>query len=206
MKISLIGLFLVSLAPILYCVQKTESSNNQTVQNTNNNVSEKNLLSKSEPLPKMEKPRLVIKKSQRKLELFDGEKSIKTYKIALGFTPAGDKEKQGDGKTPEGDFYIFTKNDRSKFYLSLGISYPNIEDAERGLKAKLITKVERDKIIQAIKNKKIPPQNTKLGGEIYLHGGGTAEDWTLGCVALKNEEIRELFDALPIGTRVKIEP
>ena len=206
MKISLIGLFLVSLAPILYCVQKTESSNNQTVQNTNNNVSEKNLLSKSEPLPKMEKPRLVIKKSQRKLELFDGEKSIKTYKIALGFAPAGDKEKQGDGKTPEGDFYIFTKNDRSKFYLSLGISYPNIEDAERGLKAKLITKVERDKIIQAIKNKKIPPQNTKLGGEIYLHGGGTAEDWTLGCVALKNEEIRELFDALPIGTRVKIEP
>jgi len=206
MKISLIGLFLVSLAPILYCVQKTESSNNQTVQNTNNNVSEKNLLSKSEPLPKMEKPRLVIKKSQRKLELFDGEKSIKTYKIALGFAPAGDKEKQSDGKTPEGDFYIFTKNDRSKFYLSLGISYPNIEDAERGLKAKLITKVERDKIIQAIKNKKIPPQNTKLGGEIYLHGGGTAEDWTLGCVALKNEEIRELFDALPIGTRVKIEP
>ncbi len=206
MKISLIVLLLVALASILYCVQKTESSNNQTVQNTNNNVSEKNLLSKSEPLPKMEKPRLVIKKSQRKLELFDGEKSIKTYKIALGFAPVGDKEKQGDGKTPEGDFYIFTKNEKSKFYLSLGVSYPNIEDAERGLKAKLITKAEHGKIIQAIKNKKIPPQNTKLGGEIYLHGGGTAEDWTLGCVALKNEEIKEIFNALPNGTRVKIEP
>jgi len=154
----------------------------------------------------MEKPRLVIKKSERELELFDGDKLIRTYKIALGFAPVGDKEKQGDGKTPEGEFYVFTKNAQSKFYLSLGISYPNIEDAERGLKAKLITKAERDKIIQAVKNKKMPLQNTKLGGEIYLHGGGTAEDWTWGCVALKNEEIKELFDALPVGTVVKILP
>ncbi len=154
----------------------------------------------------MEKPRLIIKKSERTLELFDGEKPLKTYKIALGFAPVGDKKKQGDGKTPEGDFYIFTKNDKSKFYLSLAVSYPNIEDAERGWKSKLITKAERDKIIQAIKNKKMPPQNTKLGGEIYIHGGGTSEDWTWGCVALKNEEIKELFDALPVGTEVKISP
>ncbi len=88
----------------------------------------------------------------------------------------------------------------------LGISYPNIEDAERGLKAKLITKAERDKIIQAVKNKKMPLQNTKLGGEIYLHGGGTTGDWTWGCAALKNEEIKELFDALPVGTELKILP
>ncbi len=204
MKISFIVLLIISFVSVLYCVQTTESGNTSTVQSANN-VSEEKLLSETEPLSKIENPRLLVKKSQRKLELFDGDKLIKTYKIALGFAPVGDKEKQGDGKTPEGDFYVFTKNDKSKFYLSLGVSYPNIEDAERGLKTKLITKAERDKIIQAIKNKKIPTQNTKLGGEIYLHGGGSAEDWTLGCVALKNEEIRELFDALLIGTEVKIE-
>ena len=150
--------------------------------------------------------RIIIKKSQRKLELYDGEKLVKTYKIALGFAPGGDKEKEGDGKTPEGDFYIFTKNDRSKFYLSLGVSYPNIEDAERGLKAKLITKAERDNIVEAIINGKMPAQNTALGGEIYIHGGGSSKDWTWGCAALKNEEIKEIFDAVSVGTRVKIEP
>ena len=205
MKISLIVLLLVSLTSIINCLQETESSNNLIVQNTNNNVSENILSQKSEPLPKLENPHIVVKKSQRKLELFDGNKLIKIYKIALGFAPVGDKEKQGDGKTPEGDFYIFTKNDKSKFYLSLGVSYPNIKEAKRGLKAKLITKAEYDKIIQTIKNKKMPPQYTKLGGEIYLHGGGTSEDWTWGCVALENEEIKEIFDAVPVGTRIKIQ-
>lgn len=206
MKISFIVLLFVSFISIFYCVQTTESRNNSTAQNTNKNVSEKTFLPELEPLPKIENPRIVIKKSQRTLELFDSDKLIKTYKIALGFAPVGDKEQEGDGKTPEGDFYIFTKNDRSQFYLSLGISYPNIEDAERGLKTKLITKVEYDKIVQAVKNKKMPLQNTRLGGEIYLHGGGTSEDWSRGCVALKNEEIKEIFHAIPIGTRVKIQP
>jgi murein L,D-transpeptidase YafK len=205
MKISFVILLLVCSAFITGCVQKTASSSNFIVQNTNNIVSDNNIFLESESLPKIENPLVVVKKSQRKLELFDGEKLIKTYKIALGFAPVGDKVKQGDGKTPEGDFYVFTKNDKSKFYLSLGISYPNIEDATRGLKAKLITKTEHDKIVRAVKNKKMPLQNTKLGGEIYIHGGGISEDWTWGCVALKNEEIKELFDALPVGTPVKIE-
>lgn len=187
------------------CVQETKSSGNFIVQNTNNNVSEKNILLESESLPKLEKPFVVVSKSQRKLELFDGEKLIKTYKVALGFAPVGDKEKQGDGKTPEGEFYVFTKNDKSKFYLSLGISYPNNEDATRGLEANLITKTEHDQIVRAIKNKKMPLQNTKLGGEIYLHGGGASGDWTWGCIALKNEEIKELFETLRVGTRVKIQ-
>lgn len=204
MKIHLIISLFVSLVLILYCVQKTESISYQTIRNTGNKMSEKNLL--SEPLPKMEKPRVVVKKSARKLELFDDEKLIKTYKIALGFAPAGDKEKQGDGKTPEGDFYIFTRNDKSKFYLSLGVSYPNIEDAERGLRTKLITKAEYEKIVQAVKNKRMPPQNTSLGGEIYIHGGGSKSDWTAGCTALENEEIKELFDVVPVGTEVQILP
>lgn len=160
----------------------------------------------NEILPQMKNPHLMIKKAARKLELFDGEKLLKTYKIALGFAPIGDKEKQGDGKTPEGEFYIFTKNDKSKFYLSLGLSYPSTDDAERGLKAGIISRTEYQAIVTAIENKQMPPQNTALGGEIYIHGGGTDSDWTWGCAALKNDEIKELFDALPVGTTVVIEP
>ncbi len=50
----------------------------------------------------------------------------------------------------------------------------------------------------------MPPQKTKLGGEIYIHGGGNSTDWTNGCIALKDKEIKEVFDAIPIGTKVKI--
>lgn len=165
-----------------------------------------NSAAKNIELPEMRNPRIVIKKADRKLQVFDGEKLIKTYRVGLGFAPVGDKEKQGDGKTPEGEFYIFTKNDRSRFYLSLGISYPSIDDAERGFREKLISENERDEIVEAIKNKKMPPQNTKLGGEIYIHGSGSKEDWTLGCGALEDAEMKELFDAVPVGTSVKIEP
>jgi murein L,D-transpeptidase YafK len=158
------------------------------------------------PLEKIENPRLVVKKSERKLELFDGEELIKTYRIVLGFAPEGDKDEEGDGKTPLGEFYVFTKNDKSKFYLSLGLSYPGIEDAKRGLKENLISRDEHDAIIQAVAEKKMPPQNTKLGGEIYIHGGGTEKDWTWGCMALKDEEMKELFEAIPLGARVSILP
>lgn len=151
-------------------------------------------------------PRIVVKKKERILQLFDGEKLFKTYRVALGFVPEGDKEKQGDGKTPEGEFYIFTKNPKSKFYLSLGVSYPNIEDAERGLRANLITGKEHAAIVKAISEKKTPPQYTALGGEIYIHGGGIGTDWTFGCVALESEEIKEFFDLIPIGAPVRIEP
>ncbi len=157
-------------------------------------------------LPKVKSPRLVVKKSERKLYVFAGEKLVKTYKIVLGSMPEGDKMEADDGKTPEGAFYIFTKNERSKFYLSLGISYPNIEDAGRGFQENLISPAEHDAIIKTINEKQMPPQNTKLGGEIYIHGGGTLTDWTAGCVALKNEEMKELFDAIPLGTAVQIMP
>ena len=161
---------------------------------------------KNSQLPKIENPRLVVKKSERKLFIFDGEKLVKTYEIVLGFTPVGDKEISGDGKTPEGDFYVFTKNAQSKYFLSLGVSYPMIEDAERGLRENLISKDEHDAILQAVKDKKMPPQNTKLGGAIYIHGGGIAKDWTWGCIALRDEEMKEVFDAAQVGTSLKIEP
>lgn len=206
MRMCFIAALLALFVSVLSFFQTTESGGKSTFQNTDGQTNSVDFTTKSKLPPKMKNPRLIVRKSKRELEVFDGEKSIKTYHIVLGFAPVGDKEKEGDGKTPEGDFYIFTKNDKSKFYLSLGVSYPSIEDAERGLKAKLITADDRDKIVQAVKNKKMPPQNTALGGEIYIHGGGIAGDWTRGCVALRNEEIKELFDALSVGTQVKIEP
>ena len=160
----------------------------------------------SMPLENLENPRLVVKKSVRKVELFDGEKLVKTYRMALGFAPDGDKEVEGDGKTPLGEFYVFTKNEQSRFYLSLGLSYPAVDDATRGLKQNLISREEHDAIVQAIGDRLMPPQKTRLGGEIYIHGGGTEKDWTWGCVALSNEEMKELFDAVPIGARVTILP
>lgn len=157
-------------------------------------------------LPILENPRLVIKKEKRELQVFDGERLVKTYAMVLGFTPEGDKKEEGDGRTPEGEFYIFTKNDKSRFFLSLGVSYPSIEDAKRGLAEKLISREDHDQILEAVKNKQMPPQKTRLGGEIYIHGGGTISDWTDGCVALRNEEMQELFDAIPVGTIVTILP
>lgn len=149
-------------------------------------------------------PKLVVSKSKRQLWLYADGRVVRTYKIALGTNPVDDKVKQGDRATPEGDFYICVKNERSNFYLSLGLSYPNIEDAERGLRDKLITRATRDRIVSAIKNKRRPPWDTALGGEIFIHGGGTDGDWTWGCVALANPDIKELFDALPMGTPVQI--
>ena len=150
-------------------------------------------------------PKIVVSKSARQLSLYSDGRVVRTYRIALGTNPVDDKIKQGDRATPEGDFYVCVKNARSNFYLSLGLSYPNIEDAERGLRDKLITRKERDAIVRAIQNKRRPPWDTALGGEIFIHGGGTEGDWTWGCVALANPDIKELFDAVPMGTSVKIE-
>lgn len=160
----------------------------------------------NESLPPMKNPHIVIKKKARELELFDGEKLIKTYPVALGFAPVGDKEREGDGKTPEGEFYVHFKNERSKYYLSIGISYPNAEAAKRGLAAKLITLPVHSAIVEAINNKKTPPQKTALGGEIFIHGGGSTIDWTQGCAALSNADIKELYEAIAVGTKVEIKP
>ena len=151
-------------------------------------------------------PRIVVSKSKRRLELHADGRLVRTYKIGLGLNPVPDKQRQGDRATPEGEFYVFTKNDKSAFYLSLGISYPNVEDAERGLRNQLISRAQHDAIVKAIKRKATPPQNTALGGDIYIHGNGAGSDWTWGCVALENEDIHELFQAIPVGTTVIITP
>ena len=114
--------------------------------------------------------------------------------------------REGDGATPEGDFYIFVKNNKSAYYLSLGVSYPNVEDAERGFRDGLITNAQYNAIVEANRKKAAPPQYTKLGGLIYIHGHGAKSDWTWGCVALENEDMKELYDAVSVGTPVTIKP
>lgn len=154
----------------------------------------------------LKEPRIVISKSKRQLELYSDGKVVRTYRVGLGLNPVDDKQREGDRATPEGEFYIFTKNPKSAYYLSLGISYPNIEDAERGLRAGLLTRAQHDQIVRAIKRKAAPPQFTALGGLIYIHGNGAGSDWTWGCVALENEDVRELYGSVDRGTSVTIKP
>ena len=151
-------------------------------------------------------PRVVVKKGERRLLLFDGDKQVRAYRVGLGFTPTGDKARQGDGRTPEGSFYVCVKNAASKFYLSLGLSYPGREHAARGLREHVINRAQHDQIVRALDRRERPPWDTPLGGEIFIHGNGSASDWTWGCVALDNADMKELFDATPKGTPVVIEP
>jgi murein L,D-transpeptidase YafK len=152
--------------------------------------------------------RIHIDKATRSLRLYRGEALQRTYPVALGRNWAADKTVEGDEATPVGEFYICAKNPRSKFFLSLCISYPNAEDAERGLAAGLITPQEHAQILEAMRRKSLPPQRTRLGGEIYIHGQPpeprAARDWTRGCIALENSAIQELYERIELGTQVLI--
>jgi murein L,D-transpeptidase YafK len=152
----------------------------------------------------LKSPSIIVRKSLRLLEVYDEDRLIRSMKAALGCSPEGDKNIEGDGRTPEGEFFVAVKNPKSKFYLSLGLSYPRKSDAERGFAGGLITAEERDEIAAAIDAGRMPPQYTPLGGEIYIHGGGSGEDWTRGCIAIEDAEMTDLFASIPVGTRVTI--
>jgi len=158
------------------------------------------------PLEAITDARIEVLKSKRQLILYSGDRIVKTYRIGLGFTPEGSKARQGDGRTPEGSYYVCSKNPKSQYFLSLGLSYPNETDATRGLKEGLINRIQFQQITAAIKRGGVPLWNTALGGEIFIHGAGSTKDWTWGCVALENEDIQELFNAVPKGTPVTIKP
>ena len=142
-------------------------------------------LTKSSLLGKPVKPNLlVVWKKKRLLALYRNNKIIKSYRIRLGFNPKGHKLKEGDGKTPEGKYYITHKNPKSKFYLSLGINFPNKSDKKRALK-----------------------KGQNPGSDIFIHGLGNRSiiihylfDWTEGCIALTNREIKEIYDLVDPGT------
>jgi murein L,D-transpeptidase YafK len=149
--------------------------------------------------------RLVITKHAKTLILFDGEEEVLRIPVVVGKNPA-DKGREGDLATPEGEFYICYKNLESKYHRFLGLSYPNVEDADRGLREKLITQSEHDQICEAIAQKGCPPWKTALGGEVGLHGPCPNVTWTHGCIAMSVEQIERLYDLLDIGDEVVIVP
>ena len=149
--------------------------------------------------------RLVITKHSSSLTLFDGEEEVLRIPVVIGKNSA-DKQREGDLATPEGEFYICYKNPESRYHRFLGLSYPNVEDGERGLRDKLISPVECQQIHDAIAEKKCPPWKTALGGEVGLHGPCPNITWTHGCVAMDVEQIERLYDLLDIGDEVTILP
>ena len=131
---------------------------------------------------------IIVMKEQRRLYLMHKKTVLKTYKIDLGFNPRGHKAIEGDGKTPEGRYVINRYNPDSEFHLSLGISYPNNKDRAR---ARALGK--------------------SPGGDIFIHGQPNkprrlTKDWTLGCIAVTNEQVEYMFAHVKPGTPVRIYP
>lgn len=173
--------------------------------------------SKSKPLEKPEiagfKPNksgydVLVDKPSRKMTIFLGGKPIKSYRVFLGFNPDGEKTRRGDGCTPVGDYYICRRNAGSAYNRSLLISYPSPKDAEKGVEDGLVALGTLGNVVSAYRAGSVPPQDTRLGGNICIHGEGgrrrPSKDWTAGCVAVTNEEIEEVFALVPTGTSVTI--
>ena len=136
---------------------------------------------------------ILILKKDHVMKLLAGGKVIRTYKVALGRGGLQPKERQGDGRTPEGHYIIDSRNEASHYHKALHVSYPNAEDRARAAKLG------------------VPP-----GGAIMIHGLpnnmswiGAAHrlfDWTLGCIAVTDEEIDEIWKLVAVGTPVEIRP
>jgi hypothetical protein len=137
--------------------------------------------------------RIVVEKSARKLSIFRDDRQLKTYRVALGRSPVGPKEKEGDMKTPEGIYKIDSRNAQSSFHLALHISYPSDEDnqraAARGVSAGF------DIMVHGIQN-----------GRGWIGAFHRWKNWTAGCLALTDEEIEELWRVTPDGTTIEIRP
>ena len=152
--------------------------------------------------------KIYIYKSLRLLICREGSDVILRAPIQLGYgCDDGPKCREGDGRTPEGHYHISSCNPQSKFYLSLGISYPNADDAMRGHAAGLIDDWCLERILTSPKR---PPWNTPLGGFIMIHGqpndGARSGDWTAGCIALQNADMEILYTNASIGDKVIITP
>ncbi|HEY5752034.1 MAG TPA: L,D-transpeptidase family protein [Chthoniobacterales bacterium] len=150
-------------------------------------------MNRVEPILSGTVDRILIEKSKRMMSLFRDGKILKTYSIALGFNPEGHKQQEGDGRTPEGIYWIDWRNPQSKYHLSLHISYPNAEDIQSAVAC-----------------------GVSPGCDIMIHGlpngadiagtGSLAMDWTAGCIAVTNAEIEEIWATVPDGAEVEILP
>ncbi|MGA3129574.1 MAG: L,D-transpeptidase family protein [Terracidiphilus sp.] len=148
----------------------------------------------AQPMPPPQKAdSILILKKDHVLELLRGGRVIRTYKVALGSGGLALKEREGDGRTPEGHYIIDSRNAASHYHKALHVSYPNDEDRKHAAKL-----------------------GVAPGGAIMIHGLpngmgaiGAAHrlyDWTLGCIAVTDQEIDEIWDMVPTGTPVEIRP
>jgi murein L,D-transpeptidase YafK len=137
--------------------------------------------------------RVLVEKAARRLTLLSEGKAVRVYDVALGEEPVGPKEREGDGRTPEGLYVIDGRNPQSRYHRSLRISYPGPEDAARA--AKLGVSPGGDIMIHGLQN--------GLGWIGALH---RTHDWTRGCIAVTNDEIEEIWDLVPDGTPIEIRP
>lgn len=132
--------------------------------------------------------RVAVWKTDRIMALYSGDQVLEQYNIQLGFTAAGPKQFEGDGKTPEGRYHINRRNPNSAFYLSLGIDYPNDEDRAYARS-----------------------QGKRPGGDIFIHGGSKrygkrSDDWTAGCIAVRNREMKQIYAMVRNGVPIDIYP
>jgi murein L,D-transpeptidase YafK len=157
-------------------------------------------------------PKIVIEKSKHTLFLYNGALLVKSFPVSLGRVPHGQKEHQGDYRTPDGTFHISKRNDNSDFHLFMGLNYPNGTVADQAFNQKAISKAMRDRIIASERNKTTPPWDSPLGGAVGIHGIGKGQglarrygkDWTAGCIALTDRDIEELWVATDHWTPVEI--
>jgi murein L,D-transpeptidase YafK len=151
-------------------------------------------------------PEIHVYKEKRRLYVVQSNILVRDYPIGLGIHPTGDKESNGDGRTPEGDFIICQKNPTGRFNKMLALNYPDKRHAEQAFYAGILSAPEFKEILIAAERKALPPFDTKLGGQIYIHPGGANKDWTDGSIALYNSDMDELFKIASPGTPVYIRP
>ena len=155
-----------------------------------------------------------VNKTTHMLVVKADQEILETFKVSVGRGGPGDKLKVGDKKTPVGTYRVTGLNASSRFDTFIRLNYPNVKDAFYGLRNGVISRTEFDHIVAALDEGRTPPQDTDLGGAIGIHGIGeeTPEklrihenlDWTEGCIALTNSEVRQLKPYLALGTRVVI--
>jgi murein L,D-transpeptidase YafK len=151
---------------------------------------------------------LYIWKGRRLMVLREGGQIVRRFDVVLGMDPEDPKVQRGDNRTPEGTYFVREKKTQSSFRRFLGLSYPNVTDADRGLDRSLISQEEWADIFFANLRGRTPPWTTRLGGRIGIHGYGDRPelfvDWTQGCIAVRNDDIEYLYQRVEIGTPVHI--
>lgn len=155
--------------------------------------------------------RITVDKARRRLVLRQGRRELYRCRCHLGPLPTGAKNREGDGRTPEGMYYVCSRNPQSKYHRALGISYPNSADAARARRSGLIDGETYESICRAERRRMRPAWDTPMGGWIMIHGephdGRDPDgDWTAGCIAVSDRDMDALFAMCALGVRVVIRP